>query len=189
MNNSFTLKERDNEMNGLTLRKWLQSFVGMLCLILIAPGCGDGQKLPDGMPKPQPTSITILQGGSPLPGASIALIPVDSSNQWHAGANTNEKGVAEILTRGQYKGVVPGKYTVVITKRETEESALTAPDPNTDPQGYAKYMQESSQEKLATYDLVDLKFSATASQEQIEIVPGKNEKTIDVGEAVRILKK
>ena len=63
---------------------------------------------------------------------------------------------------------------------------MTAPDPNTDPQGYSRYMLELRREQLVTYDLIDPKFSATASQEQIEIVQGKNEKTIDVGEAVRI---
>ena len=175
-------------MNGLTLKRLFQNVSGLLVLTLLCSGCGGVQKLPEGMPKPQPTWITVMQGGSPLQGASIALIPLESSNQWHAGATTNEKGVAVLLTHGQYNGVVPGKYKIVITKRESDESQLTAPDPATDPQGYSKYMQESKREKIATYDLVDPKFSATASQEQIEIVQGKNEKTVDVGEAVHIKK-
>ena len=175
-------------MDVTILKRFFRSFACLSVLAVIGSGCGGGAKLPDGMPTPQPTLITITQGGSPLQGASVALIPVDSSNQWNAGAATDEKGIAAVLTSGQYLGAVPGKYKVIITKRESEKSGLTAPDPNADPQGYAKYMEESKKLKLATYDLIDPKYSKGTTPEEIEIVQGKNEKTIDVGEAVRVKK-
>ena len=175
-------------MDVTILKRIFRSFACLSVLALIGSGCGGGAKLPDGMPAPQPTSITITQDGSPLPGASVALIPVDSSNQWNAGATTDDKGVAVVHTLGQYAGAVPGKYKVIITKRESEKSGLTAPDPNTDPQGYAKYMEESKKVKLATYDLIDPKYSKGTTPEEVEIVQGNNEKTIDVGAAVRVKK-
>ena len=138
------------------------------------------------MPVPQPTVITVIQDDKPLESASIALIPMDPSNSWNAGAVTDATGKASLKTLTKYEGVVPGKYYILITKRELGQSKITPPDPETDPQGYAKYLQESSSAMEPSYDLVDLKFSKISpSTETIEVTAGTNEKTIDVGKAVR----
>jgi len=151
-------------------------------------GCG-GEQLPDGMPKPYPTEITVLQGGSPLEGATVALMSADPSNPWSASATTDATGKANIKIQGRYVGAVPGKYHVLVTKSETDESKFVIPDATADPAGYAKYMNEGSGEVLNTYDLIDPKFNQlTANTETIEVVAGKNEKTIDVGAAVRIMR-
>jgi len=159
----------------------------LVCFCFCSGGCGKKQNLPDDMPKPFPTVITVIQDEKPLEGASIALIPADASNSWHAGAMTDTTGNASLKTLNQYEGVVPGKYRIIITKRESDKSRFTSPpDQATDPQGYAKFMQDSAREKLDNYDLIDPKFGKiSADTEMIDVVEGKNEKTIDVGKAVR----
>ena len=138
------------------------------------------------MPTPYPTVISIIQDGQPLQGVSIALIPMESTNSWNAGGMTDATGKASLLTLTKYDGVVPGKYYVIVTKRESDVSKFEQPDPETDPEGYAKYMQESLKEQVPSYDLIDPKFSKISpTAETIDVVEGKNEKTIDVGKAVR----
>lgn len=160
----------------------------LACFYLCLGGCGKKQNLPDGMPKPYPTIITVIQEGKPLEGASIALIPVEASNSWNAGAVTDATGKAAIKTLNKYEGGVPGKYRIVITKRESDKSKFTSPpDQQTDPQGYAKFIQDSMREKLDSYDLIDPKFGKISDDAElmIDVVESKNEKTIDVGKAVR----
>lgn len=149
-------------------------------------GCGGGSEpLPEGMPKLQPTTITIIQDGKGLEDASVALIPEGSSN-FFGGGRTDANGVTQIRTHGKYDGLVPGKYKITVTKRYTTPSSVTIPDANKDSAGYTKAMELISKEKLDSFDLVDPKFSTLkGSPEEIEIVAGKNIKTIDVGAACR----
>ena len=170
-----------------TRTKQIHSVLFILAFFcLVSGGCVKKQKLPDGMPAPQPTVITIIQDGKPLEGASIALLPSDTSNSWNAGAATDSTGKAAPKTLNKYDGVVPGKYRILVTKRISDESKFTPPDPDADPEAYAKYMQESMGEKVASYDLIDPKFGKiTDNTETIDVVTGKNEKTIDVGTAVK----
>ena len=149
-------------------------------------GCG-GEKLPDGMPKLHPTVITVIQDGSPLEGAAVALISADPSNSWSSTGLTDAAGKAEVRVQGTYAGAVPGKYYILITKSETDPSKLVAPNPDTDPQGYSRYMEESAKEVLNSYSLIDAKYGRiSADAETLEVIAGKNEKTVDVGAAVRI---
>ena len=166
------------------------ALVLLTCFCLFLCGCPKKQKYPDDMPEPYPTVITIIQDGKPLEGASIVLASANGPNTWSASAVTDATGKASLKTLSKYDGVVPGKYHILISKRISDESKLTMPDPETDPQGYAKFMQESMREKLDTYDLIDPKFfRISADTETIEVVADKNkknEKTIDVGTAVRM---
>ncbi|MCL2346832.1 MAG: carboxypeptidase-like regulatory domain-containing protein [Planctomycetaceae bacterium] len=167
------------------LRSFFPLSFAVLFLSAVA-GCPGGVQTPEGMPKLQPTVIKITQGGTPLAGAEVALIPAKST-PWQAGATTDETGTAKIMTKTKYPGAAPGKYAIVIMKRESEKSKLAPVDPVADPKGYTKYMEESRKEKLASYDLIDPKYSKSlSSPESIEIVDGPNEKTIDVGAAVRV---
>jgi len=152
---------------------------------VISGGCG-GEKLPPGMPKPYPVTITITQEGTPLEGASISLTPADSANTWSAVGATDESGKAVIQTSGKYKGVVPGKYYVIVSKFEALENVVSLEGKEID------VKTEKGENKMKTkvlggYDLIDLKFSKfSPNAETIEVQAGKNEKTIDVGPAVRI---
>ena len=48
-------------------------------LAALAAAVGCGPKLPDGMPKLNPTTITVIQDGKPLEGAMVSMKPVDES--------------------------------------------------------------------------------------------------------------
>ena len=163
----------------------LCTIVLLSCFCLYLSGCA-GEQLPDGMPKPYPTTITIIQDDKPLEGATIALIPMDASNSWNAGGITNTSGNAALKTLTRYDGVVPGKYYVIIKKLLVDENKNT-PNKETDPAGYAKWLEESARDTFAGYDLIDPKFSKISPDaETIEVVEGKNEKSTDIGKAVKI---
>ncbi|MDR1269130.1 MAG: hypothetical protein LBK82_06370 [Planctomycetaceae bacterium] len=90
-------------------------FLGIVCFF----GCG--QKLPDGMPKLYPVTITIVQENTPLEGAIVQLIPEDSSlSTWGPMGITNASGVTELQTNGKYKGSPLGQFKVLVTKKEIE---------------------------------------------------------------------
>ena len=158
----------------------------LACYCLCSGGCGNRQKFPEGMPAPHPTVITVIQDDKPLEGASVVLMPMDSSNSWSAGALTDSGGKGTLKTLSQYDGVVPGKYYVLVSKREAEESyEVPPPDPETDPEGYANYMRTYSAKIVNSFDLIDPKFARVSADQTIEVIADKNEKTIDVGKAVR----
>jgi len=90
-----------------------------VCLPVLS-GCG-GQKLPEGMPKLTPVILTVTLDGEPLDGATVGLVPLDSTNsRWNAGGGTDKNGKTKIRTLAQYDGVVAGKYKVTVTKTYIE---------------------------------------------------------------------
>jgi hypothetical protein len=160
-------------------------FFLLACVCVLAGGCGE--KLPPGMPKPYPVTITITQEGAPLEGASISLIPADSANSWSAVGLTDESGKAAFKTAGEYKGVVPGKYYAIVSKCEVLEKAIAVTTGQSVEMNAGLGSGSTESRVISGYDLIDPKFSQFSSQaETIEVQAGKNEKTIEVGPAVRI---
>ena len=174
-------------MNYIRSKQELYCVILLLCLVLLLSGCA-AEGLPDGMPKPYPTVITIIQDDQPLEGASVVLVPMDPSNTWHAGASTDATGKAVLLTHVKYSGVVPGKYYIVVSKYEpAQREAVVVPNQETDPEGYARYMETSVRDATGGgHDLVDPTFGKASPNVTIEVVAGNNEQTVDVGKAVRV---
>lgn len=161
--------------------------LGIVCC-LFAVSCSKAPERPADMPAPQPTVVYVKQDGKALEKASVTLIPADpSNNRWFAGGETDSGGKAIIYTLSKYNGAVPGRYKVTVGKTETLGGNSTFVDPNEDPEGYAKMMENSAKAKPPeTFDLVDPKYgSESTTPEEAEIVAGKNETTIDVGPAIR----
>jgi hypothetical protein len=163
-------------------------FLGMLFFF----GCG--QKLPEGMPKLYPVTITIVQENTPLEGAIVQLIPEDVSlSNWGPMGITNVSGVAELRTNGKYKGSPSGQFKVLVTKREVE------PHPHLEwgnlPDGDPKFIQYCNESmKLKVFDYVEPQFGLiNATPLSINITSsGSNNFQLDVGkkttiEAKRIL--
>ncbi len=70
----------------------------------VAAGCSS-EKRPDGMPELIPTVIKLTQGGAPLEGASIALVPQAAENsRWASGGSTDINGEVKIQTLGGILG-------------------------------------------------------------------------------------
>ena len=151
----------------------------------LASAVGCGPKLPDGMPKLNPTTITVIQDGQPLAEAMVTLKAVDESSKWTSGGMTDAKGVATIVTHGQYKGVPAGKYKVAVAKTLGEG---TPPPPSPIDAESARIYQEYV-DSGATYE----EFFVVAEEYrlvdttplEVEVVDGSNDLKVDVGEAVR----
>jgi hypothetical protein len=154
---------------------------------LFLSGCGKVE-LPDGMPKPYPVTITITQEGKALEKVSVLLVSDDIAlGQWTAGGESNASGKAVIQTLGKYSGVVPGKYKVVLRKREIQSRYQNLPDPNVDRDGYEKARRLYPIQPKDTWDLIDPQYSdQNTTPESIEVLKKKNKMTIEIGAAVKI---
>ena len=75
-------------------------------------GCGEKG------PAVTPVSVTITHKGSPLAGATVAVVSSDGKGNT-AGGMTNSSGVASLETPPSWKGVIPGEYAVAVKKWES----------------------------------------------------------------------
>ncbi|MDR3234677.1 MAG: hypothetical protein LBT46_13630 [Planctomycetaceae bacterium] len=160
--------------------------ITLLIVTLMLFGCG--QKLPDGMPKLYPVTITIIQDGKPLAGASVALAPknVTAGQRYTAGAVTNTSGQAVIQTLSKYRGAVPGEYQITVLKTEFEVTPLDAAERGV-PKGMDKDNPSLPKESIEGYYTVDMKYgTVSTSPESITVEQKTNRKTSDVGKAVRL---
>lgn len=151
----------------------LQTLFILTAVALTLIGCG-GVKLPPGMPPPVPCEIVVTQEGQPLEGAVVRLQPVDNSD-WSAVGRTDESGKLTIYTADKFKGAVPGKYKVIVSKIETEKG-----------KGVSSADAEGRDTSSASYHLVDGQYrSASKTPLEIEVAKGTPTHTVDVGKAVR----
>lgn len=141
-------------------------------LFLSSAGCSELR--PEGMPKLHPVTITIIQDGKPLEGASVVLTPVEPANvKWFSGGETDSRGIVTPRVHGKYKGSPAGRYFVSVSKTETEPT----PPEKLDTDFVAN-----------SYNLIDPKFRESPELQEIEVVSsGKNAWTLDVGPTVRQL--
>jgi len=155
----------------------LPIFLVLTAVALPLTGCG-GKQLPPGMPPPVPCEIIVIQEDKPLEGAVVRLHPVDDSNSsWTAMGRTDASGKAVIYTLDQYKGAVPGKYKVIVSKTETEDPG--PPVPSAEAQGRGR--------PLGSFYLVEEQYgTASTTTLEIEVAKGTPTHTVDVGKAVRI---
>ena len=89
--------------------------------LLLHTGCGRDDGRPADMPPLFPVSITVIQDGQPLEGASVVLIAQAPAvpQYGRSSGTTTAAGIARPRTHG-FDGVPAGEYTVVIEKRVTE---------------------------------------------------------------------
>jgi len=163
-----------------------KSFCVVYALILFFfVSCASDHDRPADLPKLIPTTITILQEGQPVVGATVNLIPEDNS-KWFALGLTDEKGVCKIRTHGKFVGAPTGKYVVVVYKTVTNESEtrkLPVPEDYAASQVY--YAKVSEEEK--TFDYVELKYKDEKTSDlRIEIGSSAISETFDVGKPVVI---
>lgn len=151
----------------------------------LASSFGCAPKLPDGMPKLNPTTITVIQDGQPLANAMITLQATDGANKWSSGGETDAKGVATMVTHGQYKGVPAGKYKVAVSKTVGEG---TPPPPSPIDAESARIYQEyvDSGATYAEFFVVAPEFRLVDTTTlEVDVAEGKNDLKVDVGESVR----
>ena len=172
---------------------WTGLFAAALCA-----GCGE--KLPSNLPKLHPTVITVIQDGKPLPGALIKLVNVDPTIDWACVAKTDASGKATMKTSGMYDGAPEGTYKATVVKQEVEsgdDPYADAPDPEKEPVKYQEWkMQnaakiEAAERRIAVvHDLVDPQYgNMSDSKFEIVVASGTKQHTLDVGKAVRTVRK
>lgn len=151
-------------------------------MIALLSGCGM-QNRPEGMPRLYPATLTATQEGVPLANASIMLYPQDPAmTPWGTGGYTDDHGNLVVFTYGKYRGVVPGKYKVCVSKLDFDPSTFVGEPTDATMAAYdrAEMMRQG-------YDLVDPKLGKQETTTlEVEFQKGKNSLTLEVGKAVRI---
>ena len=155
-----------------------------LACFLLFFGCNN-QKLPPGIPKLYPATVTIMQDGEPLAEAEIVIINTDPSTNWSAGGTTDKNGVVKLRTMGQYEGAPLGKYKVGVRKMEIPDIVLPAERPS-DPEGLKEYQRLVKEINENTFILVEEKFSIGETQLEVEITASNLNGTVDVSPAIRV---
>lgn len=162
------------------MERWLftplTSLIPVALLVMLTIGCG--KQVPTEFKDLCPTTITIVQNGTPLEGASVALTPLGGGS-YSAGGTTDAKGEVVIYTQGDFQGAKPGKYRVsVIKETRTRNEGVT----------YAQGQQVTPEQRKAEFTIrtfVDPKYtSSRMSPLEIEIKPGENNQTFDLGDPV-----
>ena len=170
-----------------------KTFLGLLAVsaVLFVSGCG--QKLPDGMPKLFSTKVVVKYAdGTGVPGATVLLIPNDSSvKDWSSGGTTGEDGSIDLFTRGQYKGVPAGSYKVTVKKLATENTEPV--EAELDAESYKKALQQynnpSGPDPMVNYALIDPTFANPESTTLELTVEAKNGNVLDVnvGDKIKVV--
>ena len=158
-----------------------------LCLVmacfLMFSGCGE--KMPPGLPKLYPATITVMQDGQPLAGAEIVVINTDPATNWSAGGLTDSNGVVKLRTMGRYDGAPLGTYKVGVRKEEIPNITLPMEVPS-DPAEMREYNRIVKDIEDNTFLLVEDKFSIINTQLEVEITASNLNGTVDVSPAVRV---
>ncbi|WP_339733864.1 carboxypeptidase-like regulatory domain-containing protein [uncultured Gimesia sp.] len=139
---------------------------GCLSIVLIASllGCGGAE---DTRPVRNSVFGTVTYQGTPVEGAVITFRPAGPEGQT-ANGRTDETGTFQMGTFEGSDGVVPGEYTVMITKLEAASSSQALPedDPNYDPNPKAEAPPKNLlPKKYANADTSELTVSVPAGED------------------------
>ena len=97
----------------------LSTTITLILSIAFFTGCG-GKKMPAGMPKLYPVSVSVTQEGKPLDDTAVSLRYSDpTAGTWAVGGKTGTDGIAKLYTNG-YPGAPLGKFKVVLIKQASE---------------------------------------------------------------------
>ncbi|HVA46668.1 MAG TPA: hypothetical protein VNH11_09865 [Pirellulales bacterium] len=105
----------------------LLSFVTAATLMAAAAGCTEGSKV-----KTVPVTAKVTFEGAPLEGATVSFLfeaaAAQTETKHTAFGTTDAQGVCKLTTMEtptkMYEGVVPGKYSVIVTKSDDSSGPL-----------------------------------------------------------------
>lgn len=166
------------------MMQFTRIFLVLTLFLCILSGCSR-QERPDGLPTLYPCTITVTQGGQPLEGALVRLVPESGSSGWTIGGKTKENGTAKIITHTDFAGAPAGVFKVLISKVEKAPSKYEQPK-DIHSQEWKEWFGKSSNEVLPTFRYVKAEFGdITKTPNSITIEKGKNNATFDVGEPIK----
>ncbi|MDR0610085.1 MAG: hypothetical protein LBG58_08250 [Planctomycetaceae bacterium] len=140
-------------------------FVLTFIVLFIFFGCHFVPAVPDGFPKNlYPCKLTILQNGTPLQGARVALVHQDENQKnWGISGISDTEGVVQLYTYGKWQGAPKGKFKVTIVK----------------------HLVEGPENKEITYTLINEQFAEPETTPLELEIKGKTTQTFDVGAAIK----
>ena len=148
-----------------------------LLFLPLFPGCADTSR-PSDLPPLFPTTISVTQGGVPLAGAHVELIPQDSPDHpYRPMVITDENGNAMMRTYG-FPGAPAGKYKIIVRKNIVDDIVY-----GTDRHGERTIISSSR------YNLVEARYGNVAeTPHEVEVAASSRgtQVTIDVGAAIRV---
>ena len=160
----------------------LTTTITFILSIVFLTGCGGGgRKMPAGMPKLYPVSISVTQEGKPLADASVSLRYADpSAGTWAVGGKTDATGIVKLRTDG-FPGAPVGKFKVVLIKQDNE--------------GMEEYAAAGAQGDTVAASKVKVKIWSCVKEEyndpkktplEVEITASTQTLEVDAGPAVKI---
>jgi len=161
-------------------------FTPLLLSISFLIGCG-GPSRPADLPRLYPVSLTVIQEGEPLAGATVQLFPEDPAlAQWSPMGITDASGTVALKTNAIYNGAPLGSYKITVSKIELEphpnpEWGLDDNHPN-----YMRYLQIERNLKLYSY-VESLYGSIENTPLRVEVMPRQKNYTVDAGEKIRVV--
>lgn len=162
-------------------------FLASGCLLALAIGCGDPR--PEGMPELYPATITVVQDGSPLPGAAVTLLPQDAAlTRWPVGGTTDDSGAVKLHTYSTFPGAPAGTFKVTVSKTVTEGDPLPKhPGIDATREQLSAYDRAMKTGKFEVFQVVAAEHrSPSTTKLSVDVTSsGPNEFTLDVGPAVK----
>ena len=158
--------------------------LSLVVLTLLVTSIGCGKQKPSDLPPLFPCKITVMQGGQPLPGASVTLFADGHQVRFTLGAVTDKNGVATIKTNIDWEGAPEGKYKVCIKKIVVPSSSGSNDDPSGQV-GTEEYNKKLAEASAQVKSLVDSKFLRPRNTPaSITVTSSGIDETVDVGAAV-----
>ena len=154
-----------------------------LCVLPLGFILGCGPKLPDGMPKLYPVTITVTQDGVPLADANLILS--GGAGIWISTGTTDAQGTATPFTQGKYVGIPAGTFKVAVTKVVSEGEK---PPPSPIDAESARVFQEyqRSGKKYRQFNLTPLPYRREDTTPlTVTIAKGAKNVTVDVKGTVK----
>jgi len=164
----------------------IRTFIISLIAVCVLVGCGGPQR-PAGFPALFLCEITITQGGQPLVGADVRLMPESGSADWIISGKTGSNGVARVSTHGKFDGAPEGTFKVLVSKTLVKASQYTEPEDTASPE-WGQWNARAAAEFRPLIMYVKPEYDdVNAAPHSITITRGRNKATFDVGEAVEIV--
>jgi len=166
-------------------------FLFLFLSFLLPVGCNSGSR-PDGLPKLYPVTLRLEQDGKPLAGATVIL---SSEIKWSCGGISDDNGVVQVRTHGQFSGAPLGRYKVAVSKIKSSGTAVDVSGTKSftemrELEAQAVKEQQTTGDFGSTTYFVERQFSSPATTPlEIEVVAGKNDFKLDCGSAVEIVEK
>ncbi len=146
-------------------------------LLLFSGGCG---KSYPGKEKLYPTTITVLESGTPVDGAVVILMR-QAGEKLNTSGLTDATGKANIAVDAEWPGAPEGKYQVRISKDPPFTPDLTPEEvAKLGPNEYSAYEAKMIAKRKQLKPVVPPELSSDSSPFFIDVTSGKNEKTFDI---------